>query len=145
MNSRLDTIQAAILQIKFNAFIKYELENSNNVAMEYTKLLSQADKIIVTPHISKGYLSGWAQYTIICKDKINRENIQSELNKYGIPSMVYYAKGLHEQTAFKNKTSLYVDLKNTGYLTSRVLSLPMHPYMDKEQIKMVCDIILNTN
>ena len=59
--------------------------------------------------------------------------------------MVYYAKGLHEQTAFKNKTSLYVDLKNTGYLTSRVLSLPMHPYMDKEQIKMVCDIILNTN
>lgn len=145
MNSRLDTIQAAILQIKFNAFIKYELKNSNNVAIEYTKLLNQADKIIVTPHISKGYLSGWAQYTIICKDKITRENIKSELNKYGIPSMVYYAKGLHEQIAFKNNTSLYVDLKNTDYLTSRVLSLPMHPYMDEGQIKMVCSIILNIN
>lgn len=142
MNSRLDTIQAAILQIKLKAFIEYELESVNNIAKRYTGLLDSKGQVI-TPGINKGYYSSWAQYTVVCKNDEHREKIKSELKKQRIPSMVYYAKGLHRQGAFSRAASGCYGFKNTDYLTSRVLSLPMHPYLEEEDINKISCIIGN--
>lgn len=139
MNSRLDTIQAVTLEVKLKAFIEYELESIDNVARKYTELLISTEKVIV-PKINEGYFSSWAQYTIICKDIRHREKIKSELRKNNIPSMIYYSKGLHEQAAFNNIPYMR-DTINTDYLKYRVLSLPIHPYLENEQIQTICNLI----
>ena len=139
MNSRLDTIQAAILRIKFKAFIGYELERVNNIAKRYTNLLDCKGKVI-TPKISYDYYSSWAQYTIVCKNWQHREKIKSELKKHDIPSIVYYSKGMHEQMAF-NYISYIKNNINTDYLKYRVLSLPVHPYLENKQIETICNVI----
>ncbi len=140
MNSRLDTIQAVVLQVKFEAFKRYELEHSNNIAKRYTDFLDGTSQVI-TPKINSGYYSSWAQYTVVCKNREHREKIKSGLKKHGIPSMVYYAKGLHEQGAFSGVMSGCRDFKNTDYLVQRVLSLPVHPYMEEEDINKISCII----
>lgn len=80
MNSRLDTIQAAILQVKLQAFEEYELEDVNRVAAVYTEQLKDCVKV---PEIPEGYLSGWAQYSIILKDKEERDSLQAYLKEQG--------------------------------------------------------------
>lgn len=97
MNSRLDTIQAAILQVKLQAFAEYELEDVNRVAAVYTEQLKDCVKV---PEIPEEYLSGWAQYSILLKDKEERDSLQAYLKEQDVPSMIYYPKGMHQQTAF---------------------------------------------
>lgn len=138
-NSRLDTIQAAILLPKFRAFRDYEINDVNKVASWYTELLK--DKV-VTPKIPSGYLSSWAQYTILLKDSEERSKVQSKLKEKGIPSMIYYPRGMHQQQAFKNLNLKDDDYTNTIDATKRVLSLPMHPYMKKEDVELICSVIL---
>ena len=99
MNSRLDTIQAAVLQVKLKAFEQYELENVNAAAQEYTKLLKD---VVKTPVVPEGYYSSWAQYTIQLKNQKVREGLQAYLKENGIPSMVYYPKPMHSQKAFED-------------------------------------------
>lgn len=132
MNSRLDTMQAAILKVKFKQFIEYELEKVNDVASWYTEKL---DKILVTPMIKDKFFSSWAQYTVLCNEE-ERKKLQIKLKQYDIPTMIYYGKGLHEQRAFKdlNITKCY---QNTDFLTKRVLSLPIHAYMSKNDVEDV--------
>ncbi len=142
MNSRLDTIQAAILQVKLEAFKKYELERCNSIAKKYTEMFSNTYQVI-TPKINSGYYSSWAQYTVVCKNMEQRKQIMAGLKNNGIPSMVYYTKGMHEQDAFNDIIYGYHDYKNTQYLVSRVLSLPIHPYIEYKQIEIICDVILN--
>ena len=96
LNSRLDTVQAAILQVKLKAFVDYELEAVNAVAARYTELLQG----LATPVIPKRYYSSWAQYTIRFASREERDDVQSALKAEGIPAMVYYPKPLHLQTAF---------------------------------------------
>ena len=98
LNSRLDTLQAAILQVKFKAFKDYELDAVNAVAERYTTLLQG---IVETPPVPEGFRSSWAQYTIRLKDAAQRDAVQAALKAEGIPSMVYYPKPMHDQTAFK--------------------------------------------
>ena len=98
MNSRLDTLQAAILQVKFKAFKEYELDAVNAVAERYTTLLQD---IVETPLVPEGFRSSWAQYTIRLKDEAERNTLQAALKEKGIPSMVYYPKPMHLQTAFQ--------------------------------------------
>ena len=98
LNSRLDTLQAAILQVKLKAFREYELEAVNTAAARYTPLLQD---LVETPVILEGFLSSWAQYTIRLKDAEERDAVQAALKAEGIPSMVYYPKPMHDQTAFK--------------------------------------------
>ena len=98
LNSRLDTLQAAILQVKLKAFKEYELDAVNRVAACYTPLLQD---IVSTPVISEGFLSSWAQYTIRLHDAAERDAVQAALKAEGIPSMVYYPRPMHLQTAFK--------------------------------------------
>ncbi len=140
MNSRLDTLQAAILKVKFDAFKRYELNDINKVADFYTEKLKD---LVKTPFIPKGYLSSWAQYTIQLQDEKQRDGLQAYLKEQGIPTMVYYPKPMHEQTAYLDLGYLSGDFPVTESLCRRVLSLPMHPYLSMEEIIKVCQKILD--
>ena len=138
MNSRLDTLQAAVLQVKLEAFRKYELQDVNAAAGEYTRLLKD---LVKTPVVKDGYYSSWAQYTIQLADRETREGLQAYLKEKGIPSMVYYPKAMHRQEAFAQVPSDDRDFPNTLRLCDRVLALPLHPYMKQEEIRLVADSI----
>ena len=130
MNSRLDTLQAAILLPKFKAFVDYEVDAVNKVADRYTEALK--DKVI-TPTVPDGFYSSWAQYTILLTDGEQRNTVQAKLKEKGIPSMIYYPRGLHQQKAYAWMELRDEDYPNTIAATKRVLSLPMHPYMKEEE------------
>jgi dTDP-4-amino-4,6-dideoxygalactose transaminase len=136
LNSRLDTIQAAILNIKLSAFIKHELDDVNRVFKLYNERLNG---IVKTPVIPDGYLSSFAQYTIKLKDKEERGLLQEQLKVQGIPSMVYYTKPMHKQGAFSNFNFDENDFEITNDLCNIVLSLPMHPYMSEKDIILITD------
>ena len=135
MNSRLDTLQAAILLPKFKAFKEYEIDAVNEAAIEYSKLF--ANSKLITPFVPYGYVSSWAQYTIQLPEGVERERLITHLKEKGIPSMVYYAKPMHLQGAFDNTRSALSECQITEKLCKTVLSLPMHPYLDSESIKVV--------
>ena len=142
LNSRLDSIQAAILQVKLKAFEDYELDDVNKVADKYTELLSEAlGNKAVLPVIPEGFLSSWAQYTIQLKDRETRDAVQAALKEKGIPSMVYYPKPMHCQQAFGIEGEYEFDCSNTAELCDTVLSLPMHPYMTDEDINEVVNAL----
>lgn len=139
MNSRLDTLQAAILLPKLKAFKEYELKKRNEVAKLYDEMLK--DRFTV-PFVPEGYVTSWAQYTLILESREERERIQDYLKEEGIPSMVYYPKPLHKQAVYKDYDFNLDDLKVSESLAERVLSLPMHPYMEKEDIEKICSTLL---
>ncbi len=132
LNSRLDTLQAAILKVKLKAFKDYELEAVNVAAEHYTSLLQG---FVETPTIPNGFISSWAQYTIRLKDKATRDKLQASLKASGIPAMVYYPKPMHLQTAFAGLDARRCP--TAAFLCDRVLSLPMHPYLTEEDINSV--------
>jgi dTDP-4-amino-4,6-dideoxygalactose transaminase len=138
MNSRLDTMQAAILLPKFKAFAEYELENVNKVAAWYTERLK--DKF-VTPVVPEGYYSSWAQYTLLLDSTEQRNELQAKLKAAGIPSMVYYPRGLHSQEAYKDMNLSDELYPNTVMATQTVLSLPMHPYLDEKTVDYIAKTI----
>ena len=138
-NSRLDTIQAAILLPKFHAFKDHELMAVNLVANWYTERLKD---YVVTPTVLDGYLSSWAQYTILLKSKEERDILQTKLKEKDVPSMVYYPRGMHQQQAFRSLNLKDKDYPNTIEATKRVLSLPMHPYMTEEEVDYICSVIV---
>ena len=143
MNSRLDTIQAAILQVKLKAFADYELDDVNKSAAMYDKALAplaEAGKLVL-PHIPEGFVSSWAQYTIQLADRATRDGLQSELKDKGIPSMVYYPKPMHRQEAFADCKQTDEDFPTTIKLCDTVLSLPMHPYLTQAEVDEVAGAI----
>ena len=139
MNSRLDTLQAAILLPKFKAFAEYELDAVNQVAAWYTERLKDH---FVTPVIPEGFYSSWAQYTILMEDRAARDAMQKQLKEKGIPSMVYYPRGLHQQEAYRWMNLPDEWYPNTMEATNRVLSLPMHPYMKEEMVDEVVSAMI---
>jgi UDP-2-acetamido-2-deoxy-ribo-hexuluronate aminotransferase len=138
VNSRLDTIQAAILKIKLKAFIEHELEDVNKAYAIYNENLKS---IVQIPVIPKGFYSSFAQYTIKLKSKEERNNLEAKLKEQGIPSMIYYIKPMHKQGAFSNLSFDDKDFETTNRLCDTVLSLPMHPYLKEEEINNVCEVI----
>lgn len=143
LNSRLDTIQAAILKIKFKAFRDYEVSDVNKVADMYRKAFKESNlsEKITIPLVREGYLSSWAQYTIQLPEDVDRETLQSKLREKDIPTMVYYMKPMHMQGAFSDTDSAVADCPVTEELCKKVLSLPLHPYMTEEQVGMVVNSI----
>lgn len=139
INSRLDTLQAAILLPKFKAFVDYELENVNKIAGWYTNRLKDC---FVTPTVLEGFYSSWAQYSILMDSKDERDLMQKHLKEKGIPSMVYYPRGLHQQEAYKWMNLTDDFYPNTIEATKKVLSLPMHPYLTEEVVDTVCQVLL---
>lgn len=140
MNSRLDTLQAAILLPKLKAFADYELDSVNKVADWYGERLQ--NKGIILPLIEEGYVSSWAQYTIQFPNEVNRDTVQSKMKEAGIPTMVYYAKPMHLQGAFEGTDSAVADCPVTERLCQSVLSLPMHPYLTEETVGEITDHLL---
>ena len=134
-NSRLDTMQAAILLPKFKAFKDYELEDINKVARWYTEGLKDTD--LVLPEIKKGFYSSWAQYTVQLPEGVDRKAVQAKLKEKKIPSMVYYPKPMHLQGAFEHTDSAVADCPVTEKLCMTVLSLPLDPYKTKEDVELV--------
>lgn len=138
VNSRLDSIQAAVLNVKLTAFIEHELEDVNKVYKLYTEKLKG---IVETPVIPEGYVSSFAQYTIKLKNKEERDALQAKLKEVGIPSMVYYVKPMHRQAAFKEYDFDDKDFKVTNQLCDTVLSLPMHPYLSQVSVLEIANHI----
>lgn len=136
MNSRLDTIQAAILQVKLDAFCKYELEAVNEKAVFYTEQLKGQ---VQTPLVKEGFLSSWAQYSILLENQERRDGLKQYLSEKTIPSMVYYPKPLHEQEVYKKQgLKQYTSLEDAASISQRILSLPMHPYLCDDEISRIC-------
>lgn len=139
LNSRLDTIQAAILQVKFKAFREYELNDVNKIALLYNKAMKKMhlDEKLVLPEIHDDYISSWAQYTIQLPSECDRKMIQEKMKNESIPTMVYYMKPMHKQLAFKNASTENVNCPVSEYLCQHVLSLPIHPYMTEDQVEEI--------
>lgn len=138
VNSRLDTLQAAILLPKLNAFIEYERDAVNKIADIYNEKLKN---IVKVPFLKKGYISSWAQYTIRLYDKKERDSLQKHLYKAGIPSMIYYPKPMHLQGAFAGTYSAITDCPVSEKLCDTVLSLPMHPYLEESEQNFIVQSI----
>ena len=124
MNSRLDTIQAAILLEKLAEF-PTELINRNTAAQAYEKELSTTYR---TPKVPEGYLSSWAQYTIIDE---NRDEIMADYKAKGIPTVIYYGTCMHQQMAFSSLNYKDEDFPVASRLSKLVFSLPMHGYIQE--------------
>lgn len=139
MNSRLDTLQAAILLPKFKAFQDYEVDSVNLVADTYTAALKDH---VITPAVPESYLSSWAQYTILLENKQQRDMVQAKLKEKGVPSMIYYPRGLHQQAAYRWMELSDDAYPNTLAATQRVLSLPMHPYLKEDEQNYIIDHLL---
>lgn len=139
MNSRLDTLQAAVLDVKFEAFRTHELEDVNRAAAWYTEALQGSG--LVLPEVRSGFVSSWAQYTVQLPQGTDRAAVQAELKERGIPSMVYYAKPMHHQGAFAKTRSAQADCPVTERLCETVLSLPLHPYMTEQQVQKISDAV----
>ncbi len=135
-NSRLDTIQAAVLLAKFDQFKDYELVAVNEVAGWYNEFL--ADTNLKLPVINSGYFSSWAQYTVQLPSDVDRGEIQNKMKESGVPTMVYYRKPMHQQGAFAGTISAKANCPVTEELCKNVLCLPIHPYLKKDVVKMVC-------
>lgn len=138
LNSRLDTIQAAILKVKLKAFVSHELEDVNRVYRQYNSCLQG---VVEVPHIPPDYYSSFAQYTIKLKNREQRDRLQLSLKEQGIPSAIYYQKPLHQQTAFSALAENNYDCKVSSELSAIVLSLPMHPYLTEEGLDRVCHTV----
>lgn len=138
-NSRLDTIQAAILLPKLKAFAEHEVDDVNRVSKWYTDRLHG---YVITPIIPDGFISSWAQYTIRLENRKHRDEMQIKLKEAGIPSMIYYPRGMHQQQVFKSMELVDEQYPNTTKATDTVLSLPMHPYLDEETVDLICNEII---
>lgn len=138
MNSRLDSIQAAILLVKLKAFNDYELVDVNKVAARYTEKLKG---VVKTPIVPEGFYSSWAQYTLQLKDKEQRAGLQAALKALDIPTAIYYPIPMHRQTAFS-----YLNLDDnrcpvSDQLADTVISLPIHPYLNEADQDLICQVV----
>jgi len=138
MNSRLDSIQAAILLVKLKAFKAHELMDVNKVATRYTALLKD---VVKTPIVPEGYYSSWAQYTVRVANKEVRAGLQAALKALDIPTAIYYPIPMHRQTAFN-----YLNINDnqcpvSDALSDTVLSLPIHPYLSEKEQDAICEAI----
>lgn len=129
MNSRLDTLQAAILLPKL-AILDDEMQARQRVADTYTKLLNEAG-ILTTPYIEEHNQSAWAQYTIQVE---NRSEVQEILKAQSIPTAVHYPIPLNKQPAVADVNAV---LPVGDSVAERVMSLPMHPYLSEEILKKI--------
>ena len=139
VNSRLDSIQAAILKIKLKHLDEYALSR-NKVADFYDKAFSNHSKIKI-PSRSKNSTHVFHQYTlqIIGYD---RSELRQKLTEHGIPAMIYYPIPLHKQNAYKNERFKTNDFPITQKLCDTVLSLPMHTELDEETLNYITNTLL---
>ena len=140
INGRLDTIQAAVLIEKLKIF-NDEIEQRQAVAKKYNDYLKDYFDL---QYIPKDYKSAWAQFCLLAEDSLSREKIINYLSDKNIPTAIYYPKPLHMQEAFSKL--LNVDLDNSFNITedisSRIFSIPMHPYLSDDEIGQICTALI---
>ena len=136
MNSRLDTLQAAILIEKLKIFPS-ELKLRQSVADNYTKSLANLEGL-QTPIISSNATSSWAQYTLIVD---SRSSFQEKLKESGTPTVIYYPNPLSLQTGYKHYPSVSTGVKVSEHLSQKVVSLPMHPYLNPNEQELIANKI----
>lgn len=138
MNSRLDSIQAAILLVKLKAFKEYELVDVNKVAARYTEKLKD---VVKTPIVPEGFYSSWAQYTLQVEDKEVRSGLQAALKALDIPTAIYYPIPMHRQTAFNYLNPDDTRCPVSDQLADTVISLPIHPYLSETDQDRICTAV----
>lgn len=138
LNSRLDTLQAAILLEKL-AIFDQEIEARQIVAMRYRDSLASS---LVTPSVPQYCRSVWAQYTVRLPGPGRREAVMTALAEAGIPSTVYYPRPVHRQTAYAAFPADPAGLPVSESLSNEVFSLPMHPYLDEGVQARIVDAVL---
>lgn len=140
MNSRLDTLQAAVLLEKL-ALFPAELQRRQYVAELYSAELVHSP-LLVTPECESSVSSSWAQYTLQAQS-ISRSALQQRLQSQNIPTAIYYATCMHQQLAFTSASPAFTDLSIAESLASRSFSIPMHPYLADEEVERVISVLLN--
>jgi dTDP-4-amino-4,6-dideoxygalactose transaminase len=138
INSRLDTLQAAILLEKL-AIYEDEIEARQKVAERYRQRLAN---MLLTPAVPEGSRSVWAQYTVRVRGGQNREAIMGALKERGVPTVVYYPRPLHRQTAYEGFPADPAGLSGADRLSEEVFSLPMHPYLDQVTQSRIIDAVV---
>ena len=139
MNSRLDTIQAAVLMPKFNALKEYEVDARQKVAGRYNEAFKND---FTTPFVQEGCVSVYAQYAILAKDTETRDKVIAHLKEKNIPNMIYYPTPQHALPVFKDEPVYGETFVNANDYCARTLSLPMHPYLEAEEQQPVIDAVL---
>jgi len=132
MGGRLDTIQAAVLNVKLKYYDK-DLRLRQEVAQKYTQALKNKDNIVL-PFIESNATSAWAQYSIRVK---NRDEVQTKLKELGIPTAVHYPKPLHIQECFEYLGYKQGDFPISEIVSNEIMSLPMNPYLTNEEIEYI--------
>lgn len=139
MNSRLDTIQAAVLLPKLKALAEYEVDNRQEVAKRYNEAFKEH---FTTPFVQEDCMSVYAQYAILAKDTSTRDRVIAHLTQKGIPNMIYYPTPQHALPVFQNEPHYGETYKNADDYCARTLSLPMHPYLEAEEQQLIIDAVL---
>jgi len=139
LNSRLDTLQAAILLEKLPIF-PGEIKRRNDCASRYSDALSP---YIETPVVQSGYSSIWAQYTLKAKNGDHRQSIMTDLKQTDIPTVVYYPVPLHQQPAYKGFPKDPQGCPQSQQLAKQVFSIPMHGYLDRQEQDLIIEKILD--
>jgi dTDP-4-amino-4,6-dideoxygalactose transaminase len=127
LTARLDTVQAAILIEKLKIF-DAEIAARNVVAERYARGLGN---VVSVPHVASGSTSVWAQYTIRLPQGVDRDGFAAALKAQGVPTAIYYPKSMHQQTAYGSFPVAEGGLPVSERLSSDVISLPMHAYLDE--------------
>ena len=135
MGGRLDTIQAAILNVKLKYF-EQDLSQRQQVALKYTEALTE--KNLVLPFVHPDITSSWAQYSMRVK---NRGGLQDHLKSRGVPTAVHYPLPLHLQECFKYLGYKNGDLPISEQASIEILCLPMNPYLNDEEIEYISSVI----
>lgn len=139
MNSRLDTMQAAILLPKLKALSEYEVDARQTVANRYNTAF--ADKL-QTPFVAENCQSIWAQYAVLAKDTETRDRVIAHLKEKNIPNMIYYPTPQHALPVFKNEPTYGEAFLCANDYCARTFSLPMHPYLEEADQQQVIDAVL---
>lgn len=139
-NSRLDTLQAAVLDIKLNHLDEY-INSRTQLADFYDKAFN-GNKKITTPYRAPYSKHVFHQYTLQLND-VDRTGLKEFLASKGIPAMIYYPVPGHKQKMFEQFNSAQTVLPTTDWLTERVISLPMHTEMTQEQMEYIVENVLN--
>lgn len=139
-NSRLDTIQAAVLEIKLKHLDEYC--DARRIAADYYDQAFANNDNIITPFRSTNNKHVFHQYTLQLADGIDRDKVKDYLTEKDIPAMIYYPVPCHKQKMFTNLGMEQVALPNTDYLTTRVISLPIHTELSEEELRFIADAVL---
>lgn len=135
INGRMNTLQCAIMLPKLKRF-SWELEQRQRIADNYTQAFSKYSDRITTPFVAAERSSVWAQYTLCMSD---REGFQAKMTAEGIPTAIYYPRGMHQQPVFEEFYN--GSMPNTEWVSEKVISLPMFPDMSESEQATIIDAV----